>query len=99
MKPLLCFAQGHGDQWEAICLDLDIAVQGQSYQEVYEGLNDAILSYIADAQAEDPAVARQLLTRKAPWHVRAKHVAGFLASTLLTRDREQRHGYTMPCAA
>ncbi len=100
MKPLLCFAHGHGDSWEAICLDLDIAVQGRSHDEVFKRLNEAVVSYVQDAMKEEPRVARELLQRKAPFYVRAKHVAGFLATTLLSRDKEQRHGYTtMPCAA
>lgn len=99
MKPLLCFAHGQGDRWEAICVDLDISVQGRSYEEVYEGLNEAIRTYIEDAMGESPAVSRQLLRRKAPWHVRAGYVTSFVLSTLLSRDTEQRHGYTMPCAA
>lgn len=99
MKPLLCFAHGQGDKWEAICLDLDLAVQGRSYEEVYEGLNRAVGTYVEDALKEGPEAARRLLRRKAPWHVRAGYIVSFILSTLLSRDTEQRHGYTMPCAA
>lgn len=99
MKPLLCFAHGQGDEWEAICLDLDLAVQGRSYEEVYEGLNRAVGTYIQDALKEKPDVTRKLLRRKAPWHVRAGYIGSFVLSTLLSRDTEQRHGYTLPCAA
>jgi len=100
MKPLLCFAHGQGDQWEAICLDLDLAVQGRSYQEVYEGLSRAVGAYVEDALKEKPDVARRLLRRKAPWHIRAGYILEFTLSTLFpNKDEEQRHGYTMPCAA
>ena len=99
MKPLLCFAHGQGNEWEAICLDLDLAVQGRSYEEVYEGLSKAISTYVEDALKEGPEVGRQLLRRKAPWHVRAGYIASFVLSALLSRDTEQRHGYTVPCAA
>ena len=30
-----CYAKGHTGDWEAICLDLDIAVQGESFEDVF----------------------------------------------------------------
>ena len=36
MKRLLCFAEGKEGDWEGICVDLDIAVQGASFNEVCE---------------------------------------------------------------
>ena len=34
-KLLRCYAERHHGQWEAFCLDFDIAVQGSSFEEVY----------------------------------------------------------------
>src|SRR6185503_2729656 len=36
MRRLLCFAQGTDGDWDAACADLDIAVQGGAYEEVYD---------------------------------------------------------------
>jgi hypothetical protein len=69
-KYLLCVAHRHGDQWEAICLDLDLAVQGTSLAEVQKQLNSAISSYIEDAAKEPEPARSQLLYRRAPLSAR-----------------------------
>ena len=43
-RKLLCYAFGHGDRWEAICVDLDISTQGKSFRDVCDGLNDMVSS-------------------------------------------------------
>ena len=45
---LQCIAAGHGDKWEAICLDLDLAVQGHSFEEG-QSLGVAIEMYVERA--------------------------------------------------
>lgn len=85
-EKLLCFAEGHGDTYEAICVDLDLAVHGRSMREVVSLLNKAVESYVDDAMKEDEATARRLLSRRAPWHVRLGHKLRF-ATHLLTRRR------------
>jgi hypothetical protein len=85
-RKLLCFAEGHGSSYEAICVDLDIAVEGRSLQEAVELLNRAIETYVEDAQKEDEATAHRLLSRRAPWHVRLGYKLRF-ATHLLTRRR------------
>lgn len=67
-----CYAYGRPGDVEAICVDLDIAVQGKSITEVRSMLNEAIASYVEDALAEPPEVAKALLSRRAPWHVRTR---------------------------
>lgn len=52
----LCCAEGKDGRWQALCLDLDIAVQGSSFDEVVHSLNDAMALYletVADLPAED----------------------------------------------
>lgn len=71
MKPsqllLRCYAENKGDYWQAFCLDLTLAAQGDSFEEVKEKLDDMICDYVYDAlQGEDSEYADQLLTRKAP---------------------------------
>ena len=99
MKPILCLAQGKDGDWDAICLDLDIAVQGESFEEVSNMLSAAITSYYQDAMSEEPAVRRRLLSRKAPLPVRFGYLARFFWATLMARDDAMRHGFTVAIAA
>ena len=95
---LLCFAHGRDDDWQAICLDLDIAVQGRSFEEVRDGLEKAVVSYLRDALKEEQP-ARRLLNRSAPWYIRLSYVVRFMFATIFKRDGQFRHAFDMPCAA
>ncbi|MGQ0595444.1 MAG: DUF1902 domain-containing protein [Gammaproteobacteria bacterium] len=71
MKPtqllLRCYAEKVGDQWQAFCLDLSLAAQGDTFAEVEHKLDAMIAEYVYDALAgEDRAYAKQLLARRAP---------------------------------
>ena len=60
-RNLLCYASGHGHDWEAICLDLDIAVQGQSFDEVFNDLNEAIALYLESVRELPEAERARLM--------------------------------------
>ena len=100
-RNLLCYASGHGHDWEAICLDLDIAVQGQSFDEVFNDLNEAIALYLESVRELPEAERAELLHRSAPLGVRLK----FLWQVILSlfnkgRGGDDCHGqFTVPCAA
>lgn len=66
MRDLVCFARGRAGAWEGICLDLDLAVQGRSFNEVREALEQAVAEFVAAAQEEDAATRARLLNRRAP---------------------------------
>lgn len=96
-----CYAEGTERGWEAICLDLDIAVQGRSFEEVYRLLSEAIEQYVDYAKELPEAERARMLARKAPltdrlrflWHV---------ARTTLRGDGsgdKQRHEFTKPLMA
>ncbi len=99
-KTLHCYAEGQDGSWEAICLDLDIAVQGHSFEEVFGSLREAISLYL-ESVSDLPADERQsLLHRPAPLPVRLKFFSQALRG--LFRDRDgyrQRHQFTMPLTA
>jgi len=69
-RELLCVARGSGDRWEALCLDLDLAVQGRSFDEVRGLLDEAVNTYVEDASAEAEPARSRLLARRVPLHVR-----------------------------
>lgn len=101
MRDLLCYAHGSDGSWEAICVDLDIAVQGGTREDVMTRLEEVVGSYIEAALAEEPSVAKQLLARAAPWHVRATHWIRFQVY-MFTRKRAHVGNaieYGIPCPA
>jgi len=63
---LRCYAWGREGDWEAICVDLDIAVQGESFDDVYRSLNVAVRDYIATTTEFSPEVRERLLGRRTP---------------------------------
>ena len=71
-RTITCYAEGSGDQWEAICLDFDIAVQGGSFDEVYRGLQDSVALYLEHVSTLPEADRRRLLARRAPLRERLK---------------------------
>jgi predicted RNase H-like HicB family nuclease len=69
-RMLYCYAEGRDGDWEAICLDLDVAVQGHSFAHISTSLREAIALYletIADLQSDEQ---RALLRPSAPLAVR-----------------------------
>lgn len=65
---LRCYAVKDEGVWVASCIDLSLAVQGDSFEEVKEKLEAMIGEYVYDATVgEDREYAGQLLTRKAPY--------------------------------
>ena len=71
-----CYAWGGGTEWQALCVDPDIAVQGASFKEVEASLATAVEMYL-EAVSELPSDERRaLLRRRAPWHVRVGLAGG-----------------------
>ena len=70
---LHCYAERKGDTWQAFCVDLTLAVQGDSPEEVARKLEAQIKDYITDAMGTDKAHVAQLLSRKAPLYYRLKY--------------------------
>lgn len=78
MKPvqlvLRCYGEKKGEVWQAFCIDLNLAAQGDSMRDVRGKLNSQIESYLYDAlEGDDRKYADQLLNRKAPLAFRAKY--------------------------
>ncbi|MCZ0951507.1 MAG: hypothetical protein OXJ56_02895 [Rhodospirillaceae bacterium] len=86
MRKLTCYAWGKPGDWEALCVDLDLAAQGENLEEVRRELGDAIqtyLDYVADLPENEQA---RFLDRKAPLRLRLqlalKHRAFYLLNSL-----------------
>lgn len=78
VKYLTCYAEGRGNHWEAFCLDLDIAVTGKSFQDVYGTLHTAIDTYIEDVRKESSEQQVRLLNRGVPLSVRIRLFSKFV---------------------
>jgi hypothetical protein len=71
---LRCYIEKKEGVWQAFCIDLCLAVQGESTEEVKRKLHDQIHSYLVDIfEGEDRPYAAQLLSRKAPISQRLRY--------------------------
>ena len=83
---LKCYAYGSGASWEAICVDVNVAVCGNSEREVRASLRTAVDLYLETVATLPAAEQSGFLSRRAPWHTRAKLATLTWLSTL-RRDR------------
>lgn len=77
---LLCYAEGSGSAWEAICLDFDIAVQGTSDRDVMNKLEAAIHDYFEYVRGLPQEEQERFLRRRVPMKV----MLGFFIKTGLS---------------
>jgi len=100
-RALLCIAEGRPGDWEALCLDLDIAVQGSSFEEVRSLLGEAVKTYFDDAAREGPKDRERLLRRRAPLRVRFAYGSRIFLNALVGhRQTGELHGsFEIPCPA
>jgi hypothetical protein len=97
---LHCLALGHDGAWEAICLDLDIAVQGRSFEEAAESLREAILMHLEYVTALPPEERDRLRHRPVPLLTRLRFAArAFLLALAKDTTSAYQHQYTMPYPA
>jgi hypothetical protein len=105
--PLECIAHGSGNEWQAICLDLDIAVQAHSLHDVTRILQEAVSTYIQDAMEQDEPTRTQMLNRSVPFLVRATWAVRLFMAMMFRRRfdlnkedrRETTVGFPVECPA
>ena len=100
-KAIWCYAEGCPGNWEAICLDFDLSVQGESFDEVYRELHEAIsmhLEYIETLPKEEQI---RFLRRKAPFGLRIKVIMMLILAAIFTngKDNADRAGFLVHCSA
>ena len=83
-----CYAEGREGQWEAFCLNFDLATQGASLEDARRDLETAIrmyLDYVNDLPADEQA---PFLRRRAP----ASHWLEYILISLcgFARSRSKR---------
>ena len=99
-KVLHCYAEGREGDWEAICLDYDIAVQGRSFEEVARSLREAVVLYLESLKDLPQADQERLLQRRAPLRLRLKFLMGTAREMLVgNRGGAEHHPFSIPIAA
>lgn len=95
-RVLYCYATGREGAWVAICLDLDIAVQGSSFEEASTLLQEAIALYLQTVSELPEAERAALLSRPVPFWTRLGFAIEAFWSTLrATADGDLKHQFTM----
>jgi hypothetical protein len=91
---LRCYIEGAGRSWQGICVDLDIAAEGESLEEVRTVLDDMISTYLDSAMTYPTEERQRLLNRKSPLLLRIKFAtAFFVASMFAIRRGNDRVGF------
>ncbi|HFD81038.1 MAG TPA: DUF1902 domain-containing protein [Gammaproteobacteria bacterium] len=71
---LRCYAeQNHDGSWFGICIDLNLAADGDSLEEVRRKLDDQVRDYIEEALGDDVAYIDDLIPRPAPLPFRIRY--------------------------
>jgi hypothetical protein len=68
-----CYAKHTGNYWVAVCIDLCLAAQADSFEEAKQKLQAQIVAYVEEALTVDRAFAAELLNRKAPIRQRIEY--------------------------
>ena len=90
------YVSGSGSDWQAICLDLDIAAQGQSMFEAKSILDSLVDDYLAEVRTLPDVDQKRLLKRKAPLGLRLSYHFGYaLASLFAERSSGDRLSYAL----
>src|ERR1700733_14605054 len=87
-RQLICIAKGRDGLWEAICLDFDIAVAGDSLDDVKGLLYQAVYSYCEDAKREAEPTRSQLLNRRVPFWARLRWTWPFVLAVFFGRKQQ-----------
>ena len=101
MRDVVCYAHGKPGDWEGLCIDFDIAVQGRSFHEVQKLLEEAIADYVAAALDEAPEDRDRLLNRRAPFFVSLSWTVRVILSNLRRHrnDDDSSAAFPVACAA
>lgn len=95
-RVLYCYASGREGAWEAICLDLDIAVQGTSFEDVSALLQEAIGLYLETVKDLPEAERAAFLSRPVPFLTRLGFaIEAFWSALRAKSDGKLEHQFTM----
>ena len=101
MRPRIirCYAEGRPGKWEAFCLDFDLAVQGSSFQDVYDKLDEQVALYLDSVKDLPAADQLRLLNRRAAWLWLQVFAEAFWSGLFAQGGEIERHSYSRPLEA
>jgi hypothetical protein len=92
-RTLRCFAAQSNEAWEAICLDLDIAAQGVSFEDADQNLRCAIRMYFERVDTLPAEERKKFLYRRVPLITRIQFAIEAALSSLAIRTRQEHQQY------
>ena len=69
---LTCYAYADGNEWEAICVNFDVVVNANSFEEVTASLIHSLRLFAETVSELPPEERRRFLERRTSWHVRTR---------------------------
>ena len=69
-RQIRCYAFHENSNWQAVCTDLDISVQGNSLEDAKSLLKEAVYGFLEVLKVESEADRERLLKRKSPLFLR-----------------------------
>ena len=96
------YAEGRPGEWEAICLDLDIAAQGPTFEAAIASLRGSVELYLEELHQLPENERQKFLNRKVPLSLRVKFLWHAFRLTFSNRDNgnpKERAEFLMPCRA
>lgn len=91
-----CYAEQEAAYWVAVCLNFNLAAQGESFEEAKAKLEGMITEYVHDALVgEDKPYSAQLLSRRAPLSSWLKYYF-IVVKVALCHGTERTFDETMP---
>lgn len=97
MKRLIrCYAEGRQGQWEAFCLDFDLAVQGRSLEEVKGKILDQLHLYMETVADLPEAERERMLNRRVPLWFDLRVLWKLLRARWSNGNRKQRYEFDVP---
>jgi hypothetical protein len=95
VKTFRCFAERKETQWQAFCVDLNLAVQGDTFPIVKQKLDEMVRSYVHLAlENDDDQVRSDMLDRPAPLALRSRYWFIF-AQNRLRKALHDHHRYAV----
>ena len=83
-----CYVWGRDSDWEAICTDLDIAVQGRTLEVTKDLLDEAISGYLDEVEKLPVNEQYEFLNRRAPLVLRIRLRVNYYFFQILKQFRE-----------
>ena len=98
-KAIWCYAEGKPGEWEALCMNFDLSVQGGSFDEVCRDLKEAISMYLDYVGKLPKEEQKQFLNRKAAISLRLKFILTLLLLDIFKTREDDKDcaGFLVHC--